>query len=364
MSTDATPPTGSGSTGADEALGEILKEISVPMAVLEEARRRRDRVLVIAEEHEAARDGAGFPSGSVAHGTTNRPLEDADCGVKVNRRFEAFRAFGPDASEDRGPEAFIQMFSEFVLPRLRRFYAKAEVDLGGNRAIKFLCNETVEFDEWGPVDPYVELIVGLDRVDGAGIWIPNRRARSWDPADPELHTELMTVRHREALRVLRAHVLRLAKRAVKRDGANGGVAVMCSWNLSALALEQIEEEGPIAATLHDFLAGAARSIAAGLTEDPAPAVVEPIKLPEGVTREMASARLEQMAAIVERAMSASSKAGARAHLEELFGPELESIREREARRARGAYEEGDGKKVASALGLPVAAQKPTRSHGV
>ena len=92
------------------------------------------------------------------------------------------------------------------------------------------------------MDPYVELIVGLDRADGPGIWIPNRR-NGWDPADPELHTDLMTIRHRESLRVVRAHILRLSKRAIKRDAANGGIAVMHSWNLSALALELIEEEG-------------------------------------------------------------------------------------------------------------------------
>ncbi len=329
------------------------------MPVLKEARRRRGRVLEIAEGHAAARDGAGFPSGSVAHGTTNRPLEDADCGIKVNRRFEAFRAFGPDSDAGRGPEAFIQMFSDFVLPRLRHYYPSAEIDLGGNRAIKFLCNETVEIDEWGPVDPYVELIVGLDRADGPGIWIPNRRRNGWDPADPELHTDLMTIRHRELLRVVRAHVLRLSKRAVKRDAANGGIAVMCSWNLSALALELIEEEGPLAATLHGFLIGSAKSIAAGLTEDPAPAVIEPLKLPEGVTQEMAAARLEQMAAIVERAMNASSKAGARAHLEELFGPEIESILKHEERGMGRGLRSGDTGALVGVLG---GGPKPKRTR--
>jgi len=348
---------------ADAALDEILHEISVPMGVLEEARRRRDRVLAIAEEHDAARDQAGFASGSVAHGTTNRPLEDADCGIKVNRRFEAFRVFGPDAAEDRGPEGFIKLFSEFVLPRLRHRYPNAEVDLGGNRAIKFLINETVEIDEWGPVDPYVELIVGLDRVDAPGIWIPNRRRGGWDPADPELHTEMMVMRHPEALRVLRAHVLRLSKRAVKRDAANGGVGVMCSWNLSALALELITETDPLGSALHSFLTRASASIGAGLTEDPAAAVVQPIALPDGVTRQMASQRLAEMAAVVQRAVAACRKAGARAELAAIFGPEIEAIRESEARRARDAFKHGNGRAVASALGLPLAVQKPTRSHG-
>jgi hypothetical protein len=364
MSKIAASHLGDSSTPADAALAEILQEISVPMAVLEEARRRRDRVLAIAEKHDAARDGAGFASGSVAHGTTNRPLEDADCGIKVNRRYEAFRVFGPDASEDRGPEAFIALFSEFVLPQLRERYPSADVDLSGNRAIKFLCNEVVEFDEWGAVDPYVELIVGLDRVDGQGIWIPNRRRGGWDPADPELHTEMMVMHHPQDLRVLRAHVLRLSKRAVKRDGVTEGrTSVMCSWNLSALALELVTETAPLSISLCNFLRGAAAGIAAGLTQDPAPAGVEPIKLPEGVNREMASRRLGEMADAVERAIGSASKAGARAQLEALFGPEIEAIRESEARRARDAYQGGDGKKVAGALGLPLIAQKPTRSHG-
>ncbi|MEX0972364.1 MAG: hypothetical protein WDZ46_03800 [Solirubrobacterales bacterium] len=347
---------------ADVALNEILHEISVPTAVLEEARRRRDRVLAIAEEHDAARDGAGFASGSVAHGTANRPLEDADCGVKVNRRFEAFRVFGPDAAEDRGPEAFIKLFSEFVLRRLRRRYPNAEVDLNGNRAIKFLINETVEIDEWGPVDPYVELIVGLDRVDAPGIWIPNRRKRGWDPADPELHTEMMVMRHPEALRVLRAHILRLSKRAVKRDAANGGVAVMYSWNLSALALELITETAPLAPALHAFLSGASGSIASGLTEDPAPAVTEPIKLPEGVSSERASRRLGEMAAIVEAALDARSKEGARAHLEELFGPEIEGILARERRALQRGTRGGNGAALATGLGIETP-PKATRSGG-
>lgn len=347
---------------ADAALDEILHEISVPMAVLEEARRRRDRVLTIAEEHDAARDGAGFASGSVAHGTANRPLEDADCGVKVNRRFEAFRVFGPDAAQDRGPEAFIKLFSEFVLPRLRCRYPNAEVDLSGNRAIKFLVNETVEIDEWGTVDPYVELIVGLDRADGPGIWIPNRRSRSWDPADPELHTEMMVMRHPEALRVLRAHVLRLSKRAVKRDAANGGIAVMCSWNLGALALELVSETAPLASALHAFLSGASSSIAAGLTEDPAPAVIEPIKLPDGVSREQISQRLGEMAAIVEAALGARSKEGARAHLERLFGPEIEGILTRERRALQQGLRGGNGAALATGLGVG-SVPKATRSGG-
>ena len=60
MHSDPARQSGATPFGADEALKEILQEISVPMPVLQEARRRRGRVLEIAEEHAAARDGAGF----------------------------------------------------------------------------------------------------------------------------------------------------------------------------------------------------------------------------------------------------------------------------------------------------------------
>lgn len=351
-------------TPADGALEKILTEISVRMAVLEEARTRRDRVLRVCEEHDAARDRSGFPSGSVAHGTTNNPLEDADCGIKVDRRFHEFRVFGPDSDEDRGPEAFIQLFAEFVLPRLRRRHPAAEVDLSGNRAIKFLINEPIEFDNLGVVDPYVELIVGLDRVEEPGIWIPNRRRRGWDPADPELHTELMVARHPQPLRTHRAHVLRLAKRAVKRDGhAPDRIPVMCSWNLSALALEIVTEVLPIGEALERFFRGSSERIAFALTEDPAPAVIEPIGLPEGMTREASSIRLSQMADVIASARSQQSEPGARLELDALFGVEIRAIRDREARAARDAYGSGDRAGAAAILGMPAASRKPTRSHG-
>jgi hypothetical protein len=43
-------------SAADAVIEEILQEISVPMAVLEEAKRRRELVLSIAMQHDAARE--------------------------------------------------------------------------------------------------------------------------------------------------------------------------------------------------------------------------------------------------------------------------------------------------------------------
>lgn len=343
-----TPRSKASSAPADKVLGDILHQIAVPMKVLQEARSRRDQVLSIAMKHDAAR--ARFNSGSIAHGTENSPLGDADCGIKVDRRFEAFRIFGPDSPENKGPEPFIEMFSEFILPRLRTKYANAYVNLEGNRAIKFEFNEPVEIGDWGPVDPFVELIVGLERRDAPGIWIPNRRQASWDAADPEYHTYLMTEKDRRSLRVHRAHLIRLAKRAVKRDGiVEGRRQIMCSWNLTALALELVTEELPLAEALTAFFQGAAQAIANGLTEDPAEAVKEPIALPDGVTNHMAATRLNGMAEIVYAALSADSRGGARAHLEALFGPEIEQIRAGEASSLRKAIR--DPAALASALSL-------------
>jgi hypothetical protein len=359
VSTLATRSTGS-STPADNALDAIRREIEVPIHVLKEAQDRRNFVLEIADQHEATR--AVYASGSVAHGTTNKPLEDADCGNKVNRRYEIFRRFGPDG-DGESPEEFIQLYADFILRRLIVAYPNATVDLGDNkRSIPFKFNQPVEFDDWGQVDPYVDFIVGLERVDAPGIWIPNRETAGWDPADPELHTKLMTGRDPKPLRVNRARLLRLAKRAVKRDATNGGRAVMCSWNLSALALELVKETAPIAAGLATFLRGAAESIALRLTEDPAPAVEEPIGLPDGVTQEFASDRLHEMADIVERARRADTSQAARLYLAELYGPEVEAIRERDDQSLRRANRAGDASALGSALGLS-GAQKVTRSDG-
>jgi hypothetical protein len=353
---------------ADRVIEGILREIAVRDDVLAEARRRRNLVRRIALRHDAAR--RTYNSGSIAHGTHNAPLGDADCGVVIDRRLDAFRAFGPDAGPGaRGPEPFYQLFAAFIEPQVRDAgYPKLELDLSGNRAIKFIFNEPVEFDELGPVDPYVDLIVALRRdEDHKGLWIPNRRAGWWDAAHPERHTWLMTQRDPRPLSVHRAHVVRLGKRAVKRDGARpGGTQVICSWNLSALSLNLVDERLPLATALAGLFDGAARSIARTLTDDPA-GVAGPIQLPDGVSQDMAARRLAEMATIVSQAIGARSEAGARAALAPLFGTELEVIRAREqaaltSHPVNGAIRERDPARIAGALGATVLLKR-TASDG-
>lgn len=277
----------------DDVLAEILREIMVPPDHLAEARRRRDLVCRLAMDHPAAR--RHWFSGSIAHGTQNAPLGDADCGVMIDRRATEFQVYGPDAGPSgRGPEDFIQSFAGFVEPLLATAgYPNARIDLSGNRAIKIEFRDPVDFDNFGIIDPFVDLIIGLERRDSPGVWIPNRRAKGWDPAHPECHTRLMTAGTRELV-VHRAHVIRLQKRAVKRDGAQTGTPALCSWNLSALALANVTKRLPIAHALADALLTASQSIARQLTADPA-GVAGPIALPDGMTRGHASRRLAEMA---------------------------------------------------------------------
>jgi hypothetical protein len=350
----------------DEVVESVLREILVPPEVLALAKRRRDAICAIARSHPAARDY--WHAGSIAQETENSPLGDADCGVMINRRFEEFRAYGPDAGPGGlGPENFIQSFAEYILPRIREAgYPEVTIDLSGNRAIKFDFHGPVDFDSLGEIDPSVDLIIGLERRDGPGVWIPNRRRKGWDPAHPQQHTYLMTHQGGRELVVHRAHVVRLSKRAIKRDAASQPVAAMCSWNVSALALITVRERAPIASALGDSLSESAASISHGLTEDPA-GVAGPIKLPDGCTNERSAARLAGMAEVVLAASKARSIHEARQLLEPLFAVEIESIRSRERNRVRrnplsSALRSGDQLAVGSALGA-AGAMKPTRSHG-
>jgi hypothetical protein len=70
----------------------VRQQIQADDGVLAEARRRRDDVRALAERYPGAL--RSFPSGSVAHGTVRKPVNDADSGMVLDRR--TYPELGPD----------------------------------------------------------------------------------------------------------------------------------------------------------------------------------------------------------------------------------------------------------------------------
>lgn len=337
-------------TEVDEVLDEVRNEISADDDDLREARERRKCVL----EAAASFDGflRKFNSGSVAHGTVNNLVDDADGGVVLNR--QVYPDLGPDSDDEGGPAKIVAAVRDHIMPIVRETYPDAEGRLT-KRAILIRFKEPND-DE---VDPSVDLIVGLTRKDADGIWIPNLDRDKWDASDPEEHTRLLTAKPKD-LRVHRARIIRLAKAAVKHDSSQ----VLISFNIEALALEQIEEVDGLTESLRSFFDEAASSIGEGLTEDPAE-VSGAIKLPEGMTRTRAAKRLQYFADKVQEAVDADDRAGIEAALAELYLDQFPDAGKSEKKSLVEALRSGDeGHIRKSFAAAPAAALKPkARSHG-
>jgi hypothetical protein len=335
---------------ANAVIDAIRRHVAVRDEILRAAKGRRDLVRELANEHPAAR--AGFNSGSVAHATANAPLNDTDCGVVLDRR--RFWAYGPDGGgEPPGP--LLDSFRDWIFSQLRTHYPKVTCEIT-KRALLFEFHDALTFEGGIEVDPSVDLIIGLDRRDAPGLWIPNTERPGWDPSDPQYHTALFLDTEQD-LRVHRARVVRLAKVAVKNDG---DYKVMCSFNIEALALELVTETGSIAAALATFLIDVAAEIAVELTDDPA-GVSGRIKLPDGITQVRAAERLQQLGQIVQASLDAQSEAEARRVLAAVFGPQIEEMREHEAESVDARMRRG-----LSAVAAPLLsnAYRPGRSDGV
>src|SRR5688572_4260533 len=165
---------------------EVREKIAADEGVLKEARDRRDLVAESAMEIEGSL--RWFRSGSVAHGTVNEPVSDADSGIVLDRRNKKYEKLGPDG-ENEGPDEVIDELCDLVGPKVREKYPKAKVEKS-RRGLDVKCNEPLNDEE----DPSVDLIVALTRKDAEGLWIPDREADDekdkWTPSHPEKHTDL------------------------------------------------------------------------------------------------------------------------------------------------------------------------------
>lgn len=252
-----------------KVLDDVRAQIAPEDLVLKEARERRDFVRQVAESFPGAR--RSFPSGSLAHGTANCPIHqrdkglDADSGMVLDRR--AYPLLGPDSSARLGPSPIVGEVRDHLRNGVRKRYGRATFRVT-KRAILIEFHESLPEGE----DPSVDLVVGLERRNAPGLWIPNTEAERWDPSHPERHTELLTAEPAQ-LRVTRAHAIRLAKAENKRTAT----PPLCSFNLEALGLMFVERGMDDSAALLALWREGARDLRARLTPDPA-GVSAPIKV--------------------------------------------------------------------------------------
>jgi len=277
-------------------LEDVRSQIAASDESLKEARRRRDLVLDAALRFPGAL--RTYSSGSIAAGLENKPVDDADGGVVLDPL--VYPSLGPDSVKEDKPDALVEELRVWIGDTLREEVGDEYPNLIAKtmkRGVKVLFGSPLNDDE----DPHVDLAVGLPRKDADGLWIPKIHvasitASSWTAADPEKHVELLLAKPTD-LRRLRARVIRLGKAWKHRYTKPG----LCSFNVTALALEIITDVMPLDEAMLLFFEQAARSLDKGLTADPAE-VSPAIRIADPPGRDTVVARLERAAENLSRAL--------------------------------------------------------------
>jgi hypothetical protein len=110
-------------------LNGVREQIAADEKVLKEAKERRDLVAEAAMQIEGSLEP--FRSGSVAHGTVNKLVTDADGGIVLDRRHHT--TLGPDG--DGGtPNDIVDEIEEIVEPVVKESYPKANRHAAPTRA--------------------------------------------------------------------------------------------------------------------------------------------------------------------------------------------------------------------------------------
>lgn len=334
----------------------IRKSISADDAHLELARARTQAVRDAALTFTGALRTYG--AGSLFHETVNRPVSDGDCGVVLDRR--SYPNLGPDSESGGGPTDVVFEMAGYVLEIL-----KQNEELGASFAETTKRAIVFHFDDDGSDDPNpsVDLIVGLTRAEGDGLWIPNTESNSWDASHPEGHTTLLTALPKD-LRVHRARLIRLAKEVVKTNEPS----VLISFNIEALALQLVSEIGGLGDGLRALFGAMAAEIEDGLTQDPCD-VSDDIKLPDGVSNAFAAERLRYFESKLAEAQTHSDDSSyVRTVLAEIFSAHYGSDSKQEASAPKSdlakalASNNVGSSAVTSAFGIS-SSPKPVRSFG-
>lgn len=235
-----------------------LGRIQVTREEINTARDRQEQVAgVVRGEFSGSYT---YTNGSVAHGDALDPLTDVDLGVVVH---DPEGLYGPGKL---GPGALQKRAAAAIKTHLRENYPNLRVELAGQKR-----SILIRFRETGREDFTADVIVAIDNVGRAGLFIP--RHASWDRSDPEKHTELVLAALKKT-DIAYARVVRL----LKHWNRGKGTPPLCSWNIKALALDVITEPIDLIPGLLAWFIYAAAELDKGETADPARVAEKPIHL--------------------------------------------------------------------------------------
>lgn len=254
------------STSLETLLTQARKRMEVTQVEIDEARRRRTVIVrILLREFPGSR---WYGNGSIAHGDALTPLTDVDLGVVVP---DPDGEYGPGKE---GPTKLLERAARAIRGGLHEEFGDLRVEYEGRkRSILVKFNDAVTS---GADDFTADVIVAIDNVGGAGLFIP--RFTCWDRSHPEEHTRLVKKAIKDT-NVAYAHINRLLKHWNRLHGRP-----LCSWNIKALALYCVTEPVTQLDGLVAWFEYAIAELTVELTPDPAGVAEKPISVNKKLTR--------------------------------------------------------------------------------
>lgn len=287
---------------ANELITEMLAATKPTKEAIDEARARRDLVKTAAMTYDGAL--SFIKSGSIAHFTANGTISDADGSLVLDRR--TYHEYGPDG-DGVGPSDLVTGIAEVIRDTVTQVYPNVYISTNHKRAIYFRFRDPLPDGQ----DPTVDLVIGLNRKDEPGIWIPNLDDDSWDASDPAKHTELVKARRQST-----NHISSKVVRALKLFSKQSDKELLTSFHWTALMLEAYPKQKPLIEGIIDMLNHAVTTLADGDTDDPA-GVSGLIHLPAGRERSVVVSRIRNAASKLQQAHDVSGEN--EADLDEVVG---------------------------------------------
>lgn len=290
---------------ANQLITEMLVATKPTKEAIDEARARRDLVKTAAMTYDGALNF--IKSGSLAHFTANGTISDADGSLVLDRR--TYHEYGPDG-DGIGPTDLVTGVAEVIRDTVTQVYPNVYISTNHKRAIYFRFREPLPDGQ----DPTVDLVIGLNRKDEPGIWIPNLDDDNWDASDPDKHTELVRARRQSS-----NHISSKVVRALKLFSKQWDQELLTPFHWTALMLEAYPKQKSLIEGVIDTLNHAAATLEDGDTDDPA-GVSGLIHLPDGRESRVVISRIRNAASKLQQAHDVSGEDEASLdEVVELFG---------------------------------------------